>query len=407
MKFSINIDQYQENLIKLRKDLNQALEKGHIDKKFKEKLLEVEEAENKMLKELLPYYRQYAPDLYETKFEESLLKPAGGYKLNTYLKSYLCIEKNTYILASIDQKVYLMSILEEDRQKIELTRPLKGINKLITYMAKLNKEDIILFSVTGDIYILRSNSFSDVFENINNLETIKIKNEFNGFENIHIVDENKLLCQINSSEFVVVEIDTNNLSLKVKKHIDLSSFAYDINSLVKISNDHFALGSHKGDLIIARYADDLLMVDQKINLLNEPIKYIRMLENENKEKNICACLGASGSFSLYDYKNSGNFSLENQDSIGNVFNLASKKGSAVFLAEDFTCYLLEENMGKWVLKTELGSDDRIFVNIIDLNPSSYLLIDIDGNFYSLDVDRLDSIEKLRNININENRGFYA
>ena len=91
MKFSININQYQENLIKLRKDLNQALEKGHIDKEFKEKLLEVEETENKMLKELLPYYRLYAPDLYETKFEESLLKPAGGYKLNTYLKSYLCI----------------------------------------------------------------------------------------------------------------------------------------------------------------------------------------------------------------------------------------------------------------------------------------------------------------------------
>lgn len=35
MKFSINIDQYQENLIKLRKDLNQALEKGHIDKELR------------------------------------------------------------------------------------------------------------------------------------------------------------------------------------------------------------------------------------------------------------------------------------------------------------------------------------------------------------------------------------
>lgn len=35
MKFSINIDQYQENLIKLRKDLNQALEKGILIKNLR------------------------------------------------------------------------------------------------------------------------------------------------------------------------------------------------------------------------------------------------------------------------------------------------------------------------------------------------------------------------------------
>lgn len=123
------------------------------------------------------------------------------------------------------------------------------------------------------------------------------------------------MCQINRSEFVVLEIDANKLSLKVKKYIDLSNYAYEINSMAKISNDKFALGSNKGDLIIANYENDLLLVDQKVNLLNEPIRYIGMLENENKEKNICACLGASGIFSLYDYKSSSSFSLENQGSL--------------------------------------------------------------------------------------------
>lgn len=407
MKFSVNTDKYEENLIKLRKDLNQTLKEGQLDENFEEKLIESEEVESRMLKELLPYYRLYAPYLYQTKFEESSIRTIGGYKLNTYLKSYLCIEQNTYIVASADQKVYLMRILEEGKKNIELSKPLNKINKLITYMASLKKGNIIVFSVTGDIYVLRSNNFSDVFENLNNLEIIKLENDLVGFENIHSIDENKFLCQINRSEFVVLEIDANKLSLEVKKYIDLSRYAYEINSMAKISNDKFAIGSTKGDLIIANYENDLLLVDQKVNLLNEPIRYIGMLENENKEKNICACLGASGILSLYDYKSSSNFSLENQGSLSGVYNLASIGGSAILLRDDFTCYLLEENMGKWILSKELSPTNNVYVNIICLSPSSYLLIDIDGNFYNLEVDRLDCIEKLRNINFDENRGSYV
>lgn len=99
--------------------------------------------------------------------------------------------------------------------------------------------------------------------------------------------------------------------------------------------------------------------------------------------------------------------MENQGFLSGVYNLASIGGSAILLRDDFTCYLLEENMGKWILNKGLRPTNNIYVNIICLSPSSYLLIDIDGNFYSLEVDRLDSIEKLRNINLNENRGSYV
>ena len=56
MKFSVNTDKYGENLIKLREDLNQTLEKGQLDENFEEKLIESEEVESRMLKELLPYF---------------------------------------------------------------------------------------------------------------------------------------------------------------------------------------------------------------------------------------------------------------------------------------------------------------------------------------------------------------
>lgn len=61
-------------------------------------------------------------------------------------------------------------------------------------------------------------------------------------------------------------------------------------------------------------------------------------------------------------------------------------------------------MGKWTLNLKRSVADRSFVNIIGLDNSTYLTIDIYGNFNIFKLDRLDSIEKLRDINLFRNRG---
>ncbi|MDU0894179.1 MAG: hypothetical protein E7A85_02775, partial [Anaerococcus sp.] len=383
MKFSINTNKYKENLIELREDLNYTLQKGYIDEEFKEKLSKLEKDENKILNELLPYYRLYAPELYETNINEIPVKIEGSYKLNTYLKSYLCIENNLFILSGVDQKTYFMRILEEDKQKIELSQPIKNFNKLIVYIYSLSKEKILLFTVTGDIFVLISRDFSDVFENINNLKIIELKANFKGFENIINIGENKFLCQTGRNEFLVLEFNIEDLSYKIKADIALKDTSQEINSLVKISNSYFALGSHSGDLILARYKNNKIRVDKKIKMLNKPIRYLTILENENNEKNICAILGDNKSFSLYDLERKKIVSLKKQDFTGNLFDIKSKKGSAFILSDDFHTYLLEENMGIWSFNSKVTISDRLFTNIISIDSSNYLTIDIYGNFYVL------------------------
>lgn len=399
MKFSIDKNKYSENLTDLREDLNYTLQEGYIDKEFKEKLSKLEKDENKILNELLPYYRLYAPELYETKINEIPVKIEGSYKLNTYLKSYLSIEKNLFILSGADQKTYFMRILEEDKQKIELSQPIKNFNKLIVYMYSLSKEKILLFAVTGDIFVLISRDFSDVFENINNFKIMKIKSNFTGFENVINIGENNFLCQTGRNEFFVLEFNIEDLTYKVKVDIALKGTALEINSLGKISHSYFALGSHSGDLILANYKDGKINVDRKIKILNEPIKYLTILENDNFEKNICAALGDNNSFLLYDLERNKIVKLKKQDFTGNLFDIKSKKGSAFILSDDFHIYLLEENMGIWSFNSKLTLSDRFIANIISIDSSNYLIIDIYGNFYILKLDRLDSIEKLRNINL--------
>ncbi|WP_105300343.1 hypothetical protein [Anaerococcus marasmi] len=402
MKFSININEYKKNLTKLRAQLDQTLAEGHLNGNFKEKLDELEELENKMLKELLPYYRIYAPELYQTKIRGLEVKIDGDNKLQSYLKSYLHVEENLFVLASADQKVYFMRRNGENKQHIELSQAIKNFNKLVIYMYKLGKEKILLFTVSGDIYVFMSNNFTDIFENPKNLRIIRLKNNFEGFENVINIGENTFLCQIGRNEFIVLEIYDKNLNINIKNHINLSDLDKEINSLVKISNFHFALGSHSGDLILASFKEDEIKVDKKIKIFDNPVTNLAILESESYEKNLCISQANSDKIFLYDIESDKLTNIEISKST--IFSIGSKKSTTFILSEDFNLYLLEENMGKWTLNLKRSVADRSFVNIIGLNNSTYLTIDIYGNFNILKLDRLDSIEKLRDINLFRNRG---
>ncbi len=402
MKFSENIDKYEESIRKLREDLNQTLEKGQLDENFEEKLLELEKLESKILKELLPHYRQLVPEIYPTKIDEIAVKASGTYKLSTYLKSYLCIDQNIFILASADQKVQFMRI-SEDNYKIELSQPIKNFNKLIVYMSALSLDKILLFAVTGDIFVFQSNDFAGVFENIKNLKKNKLGKINQGFENVIKIEENKFLCQIEANEFLVLEIDPINLRFEIKKRIDFSKTVQEVNSLAKINDSYLGLVSNRGELILAKYKEDKLIIDKKIKNIDSPIKYLTSLENENFKKNICLGIGDKKNFFLYDLDCEKILNLENQNFKGNIYNIESIKGSALVLTDDFYLYLLEENKGKWTLYQEFSTSDSYYVNVIALSSSNYLTIDLNGNFQILKIDRLDSIEKLRNIDLISHR----
>ncbi|MDU6064879.1 MAG: hypothetical protein E6Y75_07095, partial [Anaerococcus sp.] len=218
------------------------------------------------------------------------------------------------------------------------------------------------------------------------------------------IGESTFLCQIGRNEFIVLEIYDKSLNIKIKNHINLSDLDEEINSLVKISNFHFALGSHSGDLILASLKEDEIKVDKKIKISDYPITNLAILESESYEKNLCISQANSEKIFLYDLESNKLTNIKIDKSKSTILSIESKKSSTFILSEDFNLYLLEENMGKWTLNLKRSVADRSFVNIIGLDNSTYLTIDIYGNFNILKLDRLDSIEKLRDINLFRNRG---
>ena len=103
MKFSINTKEFEENLIKLREELNNSLLKGKkVSDDFEDELFELEKKQEKMEKELLSYYRSYSDNIYKSKIEITPIKLEGSFNSESYLKSFLKIDEDIFLFSYIN-----------------------------------------------------------------------------------------------------------------------------------------------------------------------------------------------------------------------------------------------------------------------------------------------------------------
>ena len=89
--------------------------------------------------------------------------------------------------------------------------------------------------------------------------------------------------------------------------------------------------------------------------------------------------------------------MELNDLKGNLFEVQSKSGTAVVLSEDGLIYLLEENFENWYLNEDTVIKDVFFTNVLKLDVSKYLLMDIDGKLNLLYIERIDTPKDLWNL----------
>lgn len=401
MKFSENTKEFKKNLIKLRDELNITLKNGKLEENFEDKLLDLEKRENLILKEILPYYRLYAPDLYETKINFNQVEIEGSYKSETYLKAYLKIKENVFLFADSKQRLYFAKILDKISPKIELSSPIKDFYKLIIYMHKIDEERILAFTVNGDIFTFSYKDVEDVFENVNYVKIVKLKSNFIGFESIINLKDNKFLCQVGKNELLILKFNESYSQFKVKCEHKISIKEDEITSLLKMSGREVIMSTRRGYILQAKYTDDEKEIIEKIKIFDSPINRLEFLENENSEIKHLAILGDNGNFALYNFENKKVIEIEKEKLKGNLFNIISKNGAALILTEDGFVYFLEENFDKWKLNKKVTLSEKFFINIIPLDKENFLTDDVYGNFEILKIDRLDSVEKLHNIELCE------
>lgn len=402
MNLSVDEAYFKSQVDALRKKLNECRENGILVHNFEESLNELLQTEEKLLTDLIPYYRVYANNIKKASVKINPVTQAGALSFDGFLQGMLRINKNLFIASSTDGRVqfFHMDITDDftdcNQLEIEWGPPIREIKETISYIYKLNDKEILLFGIAGGCYLLFSDSFEKISENNEHIKVKKLQTDrvFGGFGRCAAIEECLFAAENGENTLALFEIIKENDEYHLIFHKDICLIIPDWTVLEKIEDDYFAVGTKRGKLFFVRYYGGQFTVEEEIDLLNGEIRKIMYLEDECSNKNSLMAIGNEGQYQIISFGGIKKVRAESDCLKGNLFDIQSQNGTAVILSEDGIVYLFEENFGKWNLNEEAAVNDAFFTNIFKLNDSGYLLMDVEGKLNLLEIDRIHTAEDL-------------
>lgn len=408
MKLDLPVDgkEFKNQIKKLREKLNECQVDGHLEDGFEEELEKLLQTEEDLLAGLIPYYRVYANDIKNASIKINPIKQLGAYSFDSFLQTTLRINKNLFITSSIDRKVQFFYInipddsLDHQQMEVEWSPPIKEIKETISFTYKINDKDILLLGVRGGCYLLSSDDF-DQIPNVDGqikVKSIQVDYDFSGFGRCFAIKDGLFLVENGDEVLNLFEIVKENNEYRLIFHKDIGCTIPGWTTLGKINDDYFAVGTKTGKLYFIKFKDRQLTIIETIDLLDDEIRKIKCLEDEDGKMNSLIVIGNKGQLKILSlYEDSKAIKMELNDLKGNLFEVQSKKGTAIVLSEDGIVYLLEENFGNWYLNEEATIQDSFFTNVLKLDISRYLLMDIEGKLNLLYIDRINTPKDLWNL----------
>ncbi|WP_353097690.1 hypothetical protein [Tissierella praeacuta] len=404
MKINLSVDgEYFKSQVKeLRKKLNECQESGILDDDFEEELDSLLQMEEKILTDLIPYYRVYGKNIKKTSMKINPIQQLGAFNFDSFLQSTLRINKNLFIASSIESKVQFFYInVSEDffdynQLEVEWSPPIKKIKETISFIYKLNDKEILLLGVMGGCYIISNDDFNQLPNNEEvKVEKIQIDYNFNGFGRCLGIRDNLFVMENGENILTLFEIVKEKDEYHLIFHKDIYLNISDWTVLEKIDDNYFAVGTKKGELYFIKYEDRQFTIIEEFDFLNDEIRQIKFLENEKGNKDSLMVVGDKGQLKIFSlHEGPKTIKVELNGLEGNLFDIQSKKGTAIVLSEDGIIYLFEENFGNWYLSEDATIKDIFFTNVFKLSISKYMLMDIEGKLNLLDIDRIDTPKDL-------------
>lgn len=389
MKINLNFDDknLKNRVLNLRQELDKTLKSGILDEDFEDRLKLLESEENLLLEKLVPYFREYGNK--KIKINMTDIEERGIYNLENFLYSYAKINENLYILNSIDMETRFFYIFEKSEFEIEYSDKIKKLkNHRFTKIIKYKEDELLLFSVKGNVFSLKLNIDNKLPNTFTDIEIKELDVNFKNinFGNILYLGDDNFIAESNSS-ICLGKYSDSSFNLE-KRYLKIN----DLKDLVKIDKNIFIAAKLDGELIKIKVEKNKLVVLNRIQT-NHILRKIKLLENEDENFEKLAILGNNGIFIILDKDTLKVISREKLD--GNLFDISTNSGTAIILSEDGNLYVFEENFNKWNLKITL--EDVFYTNIINFNEKNYLILNLDGKFERLNIDRVFSKDDLKNI----------
>lgn len=408
MKIDLSVDRehFKSQVKELRKKLNECLVNGILDEDFEEELDRLLQIEKKLLLDLIPYYRVYANDIAKTSMEINSIRQLGAFEFDSFLQSTLRINENLFITSSVDREVqfFYIDVVDDFSNEVQVEEewspPIKEIKEMISFIYKLNDKEILLFGVRGGCYLISSDNFEKI-PDVNGeikIKNIEIDGEFSGFGRCLAIDDGLFVVENGEEKLNLFEIIKAKDERHLVFHEAIDCTIPNWTTLEKISDDYFVVGTKTGELYFIKYENRQFTIIEKIDFLNDEIRGIRCLEDGDGSRNSLIVIGNKGQLKMISlYEDRKTIKLEVKDLKGNLFDVQSQRGTAVVLSEDGIVYLFEENFGSWYLNEEATIEDVFFTNILKLDISKYLLMDVEGRLNLLYIDRIDTPKDLWNL----------
>ncbi|GMQ61728.1 hypothetical protein [Vallitalea maricola] len=404
MKINLSVDRkdFKSQVKDLREKLNKCQTNGILDDDFEEQLDKLSQVEEELLTDLIPYYRVYANTIKKTLIQISPIKRLGAFSFDSFLQTTLRINENLFVTSSIDRKTQFFYIditggSNRNPIEVEWSTPIKEIKETISFMYKLNDKEILLCGVRGGCYLLSSDNFDQIPDVNGQIKVKKIQTDydFNGIGRCLVISNGLFVVENGDEKLNLCEIIKQNDEYHFVFYKDIYCTIQNWTALEKIKDDYFVVGTKIGQLYFIKYENGQLTITEKKDFLDDEIRQIRCLEDENGKKNSVIVIGNKGQLKIFSlYGDEKNIKTEVNDLKGNLFDVQSKKGTAVVLSEDGIIYLFEENFGKWYLNEKATIKDIFFTNVLKLDISKYLIMDVEGKLNLLDIDRIDTPKDL-------------
>lgn len=392
MKVELSVDQKEfiKEITELRSQLNSALADGIIDDDFHKRLEELTEKEERLLKDLLPYYREYIPQAGKVSMSVRKIKKLGAVQPESYIQMVKRITDKLFITSSISGEIRFL--LVENSSHGELTyqwgQPIEDIKEAVSFVHVLNGKTLFLFGVRGGCYKL----LLDTTESLPSakkiqLEDAPLSHKSDGFGRCAVLSENTIATEWGEDSIAVLEISSSgNITVLPQSAVALPDWIV----MESMGENTLAVGTDTGELLIIKADNQRLKIVARKQVLTQRIRCIAPLDSHGS----ILVAGDKGSVSILYIANN---SIENgvEYSLkGNLFSAVSANGTGVILSDDGIIYLLEENFGKWRINESVTMEDVFFISINAYILGEYLLLDLDNEVNLLEIDRVDTPESL-------------
>lgn len=402
MKLNLSVDEeeFKKQVKDLRQKLNKTRETGILEDDF-EKCLEVLSAkEEKLLTEMIPHYRAYtgnSKDVIKTEFITRL----GACGFEGFLQSVLRISEDMFITGSTDCALRFFQISKstepsgKERIQEEWSPPFNDMKEKISAFHRLNKNEILLFGSKGGGYLLSCSNFKQIPNGSGEMHIKKIETGMSWFGQCLSVSDNLITAEREQEELVLLEVVKEKEEYRLILHKDASLPISNIIGMEKTGADDFAVGTESGEIYFIKRNYNNLSIVNKIKIPDCEIRKIHSLENEKGKKDTLLSIGNNGKLHIISLDGADINILDEGNFLkGNLFDAESSKGTAVILSEDGIIYLLEENFGKWHINKDSIMEGAFFTDVLKLYPSKYLLMGVEGELCTLNINRIDTPEAL-------------